>query len=288
MMNIYHTSILGETIIEYLNIQPDSVIADLTTGEGGHSSLIAPHLCKGTLLCVDRDKQILSKAQERLKVFDNIVYVCDTFDRISEIRTENKLPLFNGVLVDMGISMFHFKGAGRGFSFEDDKLDMRLSFDDELTAQDVINTFSANDLADIFYYYGEEYHSRRIASSIVKQRPFFSAKELSDYMLKICGRKGKTHPATKIFQGLRIFVNKELEIAENFFKSITDNLASSGILCVLTFHSLEDRLVKRAFKEYKQNNLGVVLTEKPITPSDTEIKTNPAARSAKLRIFQRI
>ncbi|MGL4563414.1 MAG: 16S rRNA (cytosine(1402)-N(4))-methyltransferase RsmH [Brevinema sp.] len=284
-MTIYHTPILANTILEFLNIQKTSVIADLTTGEGGHSSLMAPLAKK--LICLDRDQEILSKAKERLKEFENITYICDTYDHIASVRESYQLPLFDGVLVDMGVSMFHFKGADRGFSFNDDTLDMRLSLDADLSADIVVNTFSEKDLADIFYYYGEEYHSRKFANLIVKKRPFYSAQELAEYLVQTVGRHGKTHPATKIFQGLRIFVNQELEIAETFLKEVVHHLSPGGVLCILTFHSLEDRLVKRAFKQYEQDKLGTLPIVKPIVPSFEEIKTNPAARSAKLRVFKR-
>lgn len=286
-MNIFHTPILADTIIEYSNIKENSVIADLTTGEGGHSSIFARLNPQGKLLCLDRDHIILEKAQQRLQEFSQITYVCDTYDHLTDVRQRINFPLFDAILIDMGVSMFHFKGADRGFSFEDNSLDMRLSADHPLSAEQVINTFSENDLADIFYYYGEERYSRRYAREIVKNRPFFSAKELSEFLLKNIGRHGKIHPATKIFQGLRIFVNEELEIAENMLKDIVSNLAEQGILSILTFHSLEDRLVKNAFKSYAKEGLGTIITPKPIIPSNDEIKLNPASRSAKLRIFQK-
>lgn len=286
-MNIYHTPILVKTIMDFLDINSHSVIADLTVGEGGHSSIIAPLVDKGQLICLDRDQIILEKAQERLKKYNNITYLCDTYDHLTTLRKNHMLPLFNGILIDMGISMFHFKGADRGFSFEDNILDMRLSKENPIDAELVVNTYSENDLADIFYYYGEERYSRRYAREIVKQRPFYSAKELAEYLLKTVGRHGKIHPATKIFQGLRIYINKELEIAENMLETIVQNLASQGVLCILTFHSLEDRLVKNAFKSYEKEKLGKILTSKPIVPSIEEIKQNPASRSAKLRVFRK-
>ena len=287
-MTVYHTPILAEEIINFLNIKPNSNIADLTTGEGGHSSMIAPLNRDGLLLCLDRDRIILEKAQERLNEFQHITYICDTYDNLSEVRNKNDLPFFDGILIDMGVSMFHFKGANRGFSFEDETLDMRLSVDATKSAELVVNTYSEQDLADIFYYYGEEYYSRRYAREIVRERPFHSAKELSSYLMKTIGKHGRTHPATKIFQALRIYVNEELDIAENMLRIIVENLSPEGILCILTFHSLEDRLVKKSFKYHAQQGLGSILTPKPMKPSLEEIKKNPAARSAKLRIFKRV
>ncbi|MGL4676400.1 MAG: 16S rRNA (cytosine(1402)-N(4))-methyltransferase RsmH [Brevinema sp.] len=282
---IYHTPILVNTIINYFSLTSTSVIADLTTGEGGHASLLAKYNPKGQILCLDRDRLILEKARDRMKEFTHVTYVCDTYDHLTDIRIQHAFPLFDAILIDMGVSMFHFKGAGRGFSFDDDTLDMRLSENGVLSAEQVINTFSENDLADIFYYYGEERFSRRFAREIVRQRPFFSAKELSDFLLKSIGRYGKVHPATKIFQALRIFVNEELEIVENMLKDIIFHLAPRGVLCILSFHSLEDRLVKKSFKAHMRE--GVIITPKPIVPSREEIAQNPAARSAKLRVFQR-
>ncbi|MGL5956079.1 MAG: 16S rRNA (cytosine(1402)-N(4))-methyltransferase RsmH [Brevinema sp.] len=286
-MTIYHTPILVDTIINYFSLSSTSIIADLTTGEGGHASLLAKYNPEGQMLCLDRDRIILEKARDRMKEFTHITYVCDTYDHLTTIRKQQHFPLFDAILIDMGISMFHFKGAGRGFSFDDDTLDMRLSEEGILSAEQVINTFSEQDLADIFYYYGEERFSRRFAREIVRQRPFFSAKELADFLLTSIGRHGKIHPATKIFQALRIFINEELEIVENMLKDIIFNLAINGIFCVLTFHSLEDRLVKNSFKEYARAGLGTILTPKPMTPSREEIAQNPAARSAKLRVFKR-
>ncbi len=238
-------------------------------------------------MCLDRDRIILDKAEKRLENFKQITFVCDTYDNLSKVRNEIDFPLFDGILIDMGVSMFHFKGADRGFSFEDGSLDMRLSEGAELSAEQIVNTFSEEDLADIFYYYGEERYSRRYAREIVRGRPFLSAKELSSHLMQTIGRHGKIHPATKIFQALRIFTNNELEIAENMLKDIVSNLSQDGVLCILTFHSLEDRLVKNAFKDYAKSGLGRILTPKPLAPSHEEVKQNPAARSAKLRVFKK-
>lgn len=286
-MTIYHTPILASEIVSFFNLHSSCVLGDLTTGEGGHSSILAPLVPQGKLLCLDRDVQILKKAQERLKQYTNITYICNTYDQLSEVREKISFPLFDGILIDMGVSMFHFKGAERGFSFEDDSLDMRLSDHAKVSAEEIINTYSEGDLADIFYYYGEERYSRRYAREIVHNRPFYSAKELSSFLIKKIGRHGKIHPATKIFQALRIYVNNELEIAENMLKEIVSNLATGGVLCILTFHSLEDRLVKNAFKSYVNQQLGTLVIPKPLVPSREEIKKNPAARSAKLRVFKK-
>ncbi len=166
-MNIFHTPIMADEIIEFLDIKENSVLADLTTGEGGHSCLMAQKNPDGKMLCLDRDRIILEKAQKRLEQFKQITYVCDTYDHLTDVRKNIDFPLFDGILIDMGVSMFHFKGAERGFSFEDDTLDMRLSLDSPLSAEQVVNTFSEEDLADIFYYYGEERYSRRYAREIV-------------------------------------------------------------------------------------------------------------------------
>ncbi|MGL5254870.1 MAG: 16S rRNA (cytosine(1402)-N(4))-methyltransferase RsmH [Brevinema sp.] len=284
-MTPIHKSIMVTEILEMFQLKPNSIVADLTTGEGGHSSLMAPLIPQGKLLCLDRDSEILDRAKERLSEFSNISYVCDTYDHISSVRSNAKFPLFDAILVDMGVSMFHFKEAKRGFSFEDASLDMRLD-DSSESAKDIVNTYSEAELADIFYYYGEEFSSRKLARVIVQNRPFDTAKELAGCILKIAGR-GKIHPATKIFQALRIYVNKELEIAETFLEEVVLNLAPAGKLCILTFHSMEDRLVKNAFRRLADEKKGILPITKPKIPSLAEQKANPASRSAKLRVFQR-
>ncbi|MGL5722744.1 MAG: 16S rRNA (cytosine(1402)-N(4))-methyltransferase RsmH [Brevinema sp.] len=285
-MTPIHKSIMVPEILSMFDLKPNAVVADLTTGEGGHSSFMAPLIPQGKLLCLDRDEEILNIAKKRLEEHPHITYVCDTYDHISAVREQAGFPLFDAILVDMGVSMFHFKEAKRGFSFEDLSLDMRLD-DSSESAKDIINTYSEAELADIFYYYGEEFSSRKLARIIVQQRPFDTAKELAGCILKSAGNRGKTHPATKIFQALRIYVNKELEIAETFLEEVVSNLASGGKLCILTFHSMEDRLVKNAFRRFADKNKGVLPITKPMPPSLAEQKANPASRSAKLRVFQR-
>lgn len=285
-MTPVHVPIMVQEILSFFALKPNFNAADLTTGEGGHSAFLAPLIPGGTLLCLDRDAKILALAKELLAEYSNIVYANDTYANIAHVRTQLKLPLFDAILVDMGISMYHFKEAKRGFSFEDASLDMRLDGSSE-SAEDILNSYSEKDLADIFFYYGEEHQSRRLARAVVQNRPVTSAKELAEIALKSLGRKGKTHPATKIFQALRIYINKELEIAEKFLEEVVLHLAPRGVLCILTFHSMEDRLVKNAFKAYVSQGLGQLLAPKPLEPSREEQRTNPASRSAKLRIFQR-
>lgn len=290
MANYYHQPILVEPILEALKIQPDSIIVDVTCGEGGHSSRIAPLLPQGRLICLDRDNDILNIARERLSEYSNITFVHSTFDRIKTVISEIGYSGVDGIVADFGISMFHLKQRGLGMSYTDEEdLDMRLGYDNEFSAKDVVNTFAEKKIADIIYQYGEERNSRRIAREIVANRPILTAKKLSDVVLRAFrGKKfGRIHPATRTFQALRIFVNKELEKIESFIPQAVDILNQGARLCVMSFHSLEDRIVKHRFKDLQAEEMGKILTKKPIRPDFEEVKRNSASRSAKLRIFEK-
>ncbi len=286
----YHQPILVEPILEALKLRPDAVIVDVTCGEGGHSSRIAPLIPQGHLICMDRDERILSVARERLSEYSNITFVYRTFDEIAASIEELGFLGVDGILADFGISMFHLKQKGLGLSYTDEEsLDMRLGYDNEISAEQIINTFAEKKIADIIYEYGEERNSRRIAHEIVSVRPIFSGKKLAEVVFRAFrGKKiGRIHPATRTFQALRIFVNKELEKIESFLPQAVDILNEGARLCVMSFHSLEDRIVKHRFKDFKANELGKILTKKPIIPDFEEINKNPASRSTKLRIFEK-
>lgn len=303
-----HQPVLLKECLDFLSIRPDSVIVDVTCGEGGHSLEIAKRNPEGKLICIDRNPEILSRAKERLSGYTQIVYYNTTFDRLPDVLSGEKTKgkeqdvqgldrardgqAADGILADLGISMFHLKNEALGFSYTDTaSLDMRLDRDTPLTAAMVVNNYREEDLADILYQYGEEYESRRIARAIVRERPIKNAYELSETVRKakkhVSAGKGrvKTHPATKTFQALRIFVNKELEILESFIPLAVDNLKEGGKLVVISYHSLEDRIVKHGFRAMESAGLGRVLTKKPVTAAEEEVAQNRAARSAKLRVF---
>ncbi|MGA2142586.1 MAG: 16S rRNA (cytosine(1402)-N(4))-methyltransferase RsmH [Brevinematales bacterium] len=291
MDNIRHTPVMPEETIGFLNLRKDSVVVDATCGEGGHSLLIAQHIPGGRLICIDRNEPILARAKQRLSGYGNISFHNATFDKIPSILAQEKIPKVDGILADLGISLFHLQdrldgSKGLGFSYNDTgELSMRLGGDNGPDAGDVVNKFREFEIADILYKYGEEYESRRIASAIVRNRPYTNAAELAGVIMraKKPRRGGKTHPAAKSFQALRIYVNKELEILESFIPLAVDNLRGNGRLVILSYHSLEDRIVKNSFKELEKAGFASILTKKPLVPSEDEMKNNRASRSAKMR-----
>lgn len=290
---IYHTPVMPNEVIGYLNLHEDSIIIDSTCGEGGHSALIAPLIPAGRLICIDRNAPILARARERLAGYGNITFYEDTFDKISDIMSLEKISKVDGILADLGISLFHLTGENSmGFSYTDPKgLSMRLDnrLETGFDARDVVNKFSEKEIADILYIYGEEYESRKIAAAIVRNRPYKSAAELAGVIMRAKKPRigGKTHPAAKSFQALRIYVNKELQILESFIPGSVDNLLDSGRLVILSYHSLEDRIVKNSFKELEKKGGFSILTKKPVVPGMEELKTNRASRSAKLRVIEK-
>ncbi len=271
------------------------VFVDATCGEGGHSEAIVSHLPYERLICIDRDESILALARERLSRFPRVSFYHARFDQLGDILRAENLDGCDAILADLGVSLYHFtlhEGTrGRGLSIQDDEgLDMRLDRSTGITAQEVVNTFSQKELADILYTYGEEYEAYRIARAICQHRPIRSAAHLAQVVLKAKRSQGhhKIHPATKTFQALRIFLNKELEILESFLPLAADNLHIHGRLAVMSFHSLEDRIVKRSFQSLAKEGKVNVLTPKPFVPSHEEVMRNRASRSAKLRVVERV
>ncbi len=305
-MEFKHVSIMVPEILEALQIKPNGVYADGTAGGGGHSLAIAQCLSeKGTILCNDRDADALAACKERLKgVICNCRLLRGTF---SDLAQNAGIP-FDGVLLDLGVSSYQLDCAERGFSYmQDAPLDMRMNQADSLTAKEIVNTWSESELARIFFEYGEERYSRRIASQIVQSRakkPIETTFELVDIIksaLPKAALKEKQHPAKRVFQALRIAVNDELEQVRLALDSLVENLNDGGRIAVLTFHSLEDRIVKTAFARYEKpctcppefpvcvcgkKSLGKVIV-KGIPPSQEEIARNPRSRSTRLRVFER-
>ncbi len=291
----FHTPVLLNEVLEALALRADSVIVDATCGEGGHSAAIAERIPDGRLFCLDRDARILELARERLSGHPNASFHRIRFNALGSETIQGFPGKADGIIADLGISMYHLKSSGDsggnlGFSYTDtESLDMRLDPDCEVSASDVVNRFSERDLADILYRYGEEYESRAVSRAIIRSRPVKNARDLADIVrrAKRPGRGGKAHPATKTFQALRIFVNKELEILASFIPRAVDNLNENGRLVVISYHSLEDRIVKNAFRDLQKDGRGTVLTKKPVVPTSEEVRQNRAARSAKLRVFQK-
>jgi 16S rRNA (cytosine1402-N4)-methyltransferase len=281
----HHVPVLAEPAIAGLEIVAGGLYLDCTVGGGGHSALILQGADHVRLVAIDRDGMAIASANETLKDYANQV----TFWRgnFCEYKPSPEL-LFDGILADLGVSSTQFDVAARGFSFrEAGDLDMRMDDRQTLTAAQIVNYYAEKELADIFYTLGEERLSRRIARQIVEKRPFQTTLELANAIaacVPASYRHGRIHPATRTFQALRIAVNRELESLEKWLASAPNWLKPNGKIAVITFHSLEDRIVKHTFREDDRLQ---VLTKKVITATDIETKANPRARSAKLRIAQR-
>lgn len=287
-----HTPVMLAEVLEWLRVKPDGTYIDATLGAGGHSEAIARRLTSGRLISLDRDAQALELARERLKTFGAKVTAIEApFSRIVEVARELGIPPADGVLADLGVSSMQLDQAARGFSFrEAGPLDMRMSAEDELTADEIVNRWPERDLADLLYREAEEHDSRRIARAIVRARPIRDTAHLATTVAGVRRQWGRQrlHPATKTFLALRIAVNRELEELGQFLSRTPAALHSGGRWVVLSYHSREDRLVKRAFHEGERTATLRVLTKHVIQPSREETASNPRSRSAKLRCVERV
>ena len=306
-MEFEHKSVMLEECINGLNIKPDGIYVDGTLGGAGHSLEIVKKLDNsGLLIGIDRDEDALSVAKERLKKYSNTKFVHDNHDNIKEILEELQITGVDGILLDLGVSSYQLDERNRGFSYMGDaSLDMRMDKTQSLDAKKVVNTYSEEDLANIIFEYGEEKFSRRIARNIVlarNQKTIETTKELVEIIEKSVPKKSDGHPAKRTFQAIRIEVNDEIKPLCKCIKDSIDCLNPNGRLCVITFHSLEDRAVKKAMVEAEgictcppglpyckcgMISFGKVITKKPIIPSMVEQENNSRSRSAKLRIFEK-
>ena len=291
-----HVPVLLEEVLEYLNVRPGGVICDATLGLAGHSSEIAKRLGgKGKLIGFDRDPEAMELAKARLEEvkaelgveMPEVVYVAKAF---SEAANEIGPGSLDGLLADFGVSSLQLDEARRGFSFRSDgPLDMRQDTRTGETAEQVVNQEDENELADLIYEFGEERRSRRIARAIVRARPISTTAELAQVISAAApSMKGdKIHPATRTFQALRIRVNNELGEIQSLLKSAGSLLKPGGRLVLISFHSLEDRLVKDAFREFGREKIFEVLTKKPVVAEEQEQMRNPRSRSAKMRAAEK-
>lgn len=303
-MEFVHKSVLFDEAIESLNIDKSKIILDGTAGGGGHSREIAKRA--GRLIAVDQDPDAIKVLHERLDSFDNVTIVQNNFSNVKDILKEQGIEKIDGMLLDLGVSSFQLDTAQRGFSYHADApLDMRMS-KSGVSAKDVVNTYSEAELADILFRYGEEKFARRIAKNIVLHRQnkeIETTGELVD-IIKESYPKAKmrdSHPARKTFQAIRIEVNAELDALEKTLDSALDCLSSGGRLSIITFHSLEDRMVKEKFNSWvnpctcPKEFPVCVCGKKPLgklpfkfkAPSEAELEENPRARSSKLRCFEK-
>ncbi len=284
---MFHTPVLVNEVLELLAIRSDGIYIDGTIGLGGHCQAILNKLDNnGRIIGIDKDEEMLKISAEKIKD-RRLTLVKGDFSEIDRILEEGKYQKVDGILFDLGVSMAQLKTPGRGFSFDsDERLDMRMDRSISLTAWEVINRFSHNELARIIKEYSEEPRWRKIVKAIVEEREkhcINTCRELSQVILKVYRVRVKRHPATRTFQALRIYVNKELSRLSEALVPSLNVLNKGGRLCVISYHSLEDRLVKNFFKEQTKKGNMESLTKKPITPSDKELSQNPSSRSAKLR-----
>ena len=310
-MEFQHKSILLNECMEGLSIKEDGIYVDGTLGGGGHSFHILERLGeRGRLIGIDQDEDAIKAATKRLEAFANkVTIVRDNYEHFQTILSTLSIPKVDGTLLDLGVSSYQFDEADRGFSYRfDAPLDMRMDRRQDFTAKDLINNYSEQELYHIIRDYGEDKFARNIAKHIVKERekkPIETTFELSEIISHAIPMKMRVqggHPAKKTFQAVRIALNRELEVLEESIEGMIKALKPEGRLCIISFHSLEDRIVKKAFRTAEdpcicpkdfpictcgRKSLGRVISKKAIIPSDLEMEENPRARSAKLRIFER-
>ncbi len=311
MMNFEHISVLLNECIENLNIKEDGIYVDGTMGGAGHSSHIVEKLTTGKLICIDQDENAHKKGKEVLKEhLDKVIFVRDNFSNVSEILDNLNIKKIDGMLLDLGVSSHQFDEGDRGFSYNfDAKLDMRMDNRQGKSAYNIVNEYSEKDLHKIIKEYGEERWAKRIAEFIVKERcekPIETTFELVTVIKKAVPKGARLdgpHPAKRTFQAIRIEVNRELEILEETVKNAVEHLSVGGRLCIITFHSLEDRLIKNTYRDIanpctcpKEFPVCVcnlqpkikIITRKGIVPSEEEVLANKRSRSARLRVAEKI
>lgn len=286
-----HVPVMLKEAVEYLDIKQGQVIVDATFGFGGHARKVLEKTGPGGLLIgFEADKYVYQEVKKDFKQ-ENLILINDNFVNLKANLEKNGVKSVDAIYFDLGISTFHYKESGRGFSFaKDEPLDMRLSGVGP-SAADLINGLSEKELANLFYELAQEYKSRQIAKEIVvyrRKNKITSSSELSGIIERAVGRRGRIHPATKVFQALRIAVNNELD---NVLTGIEDGLGvlkRGGRILVITFHSGEDRIVKNKFKQLEGDGLLEIITKKPVAPTREECLINPPSRSAKIRVARRV
>jgi 16S rRNA (cytosine1402-N4)-methyltransferase len=291
-----HISVMPKEVMHGLNVKPGATIVDGTLGLGGHSALIIQAMgASGHLIGIDKDSSSLTEAKKRLvSPSVRVDLLQGTFGDVERLLAEVKVKFIDGVLLDLGISSFQLDDVKRGFSFlKSGPLDMRMDQTQGPTAADLVNTLSEEELAKIIEVYGEDRLARRIAKGILwrrAQEKITTTDQLALVVLKSLPtsyQRGRIHPATRTFQALRIAVNKELEVLERALKAWFDVLKPGGRMCIISFHSLEDRIVKNTFKAFASDGRGTILTKKPLEPTEDECRANARSRSAKLRVIER-
>lgn len=310
-MEFKHKSVLLEETIENLNIKPDGIYVDGTLGGGGHSYHIAEQLSSnGRLIGIDQDADAIAAATKRLEPFsDRVTIVRNNYCNFEQVLKELSIDKVDGIVLDLGVSSYQLDTAERGFTYKTDApLDMRMDQRQQLTAKDIVNTYSEFDLYRIIRDYGEDRYAKNIARHIVSARqikPIETTFELNEVIKAAIPMKVRAvggHPAKKTFQAIRIELNHELDVLEDSIDTMIDHLNDNGRICIITFHSLEDRIVKTRFRNCEnpctcppdfpvcvcgKKSKGKVITRKPIVPSEEELEENKRSKSSKLRVFER-
>ena len=312
-MSYKHIPVMLSEVVHYLNCKPGKIYADCTLGGSGHASAILEKIIPdGILIGIDQDIDAIKNAKKKLKLYElNIHLFHNNFVNLPKILSQLNITAVDGILLDLGISFHHLDSSGRGFSFrKDEPLDMRMNIESDTTAEELINTMDEKSLAEIFFKYGEERYSRKIAKKIVnvrKKEKIKSSRHLAEIVCKAVSGKASSrrriHPATRVFMAVRIAVNKELDMLNSFMETSVDLLKPEGRFCILSFHSLEDRIVKRKIKLLEGrcicppalprcvcNKTRVIrsLTKKVLRPTEEEIAANPMARSARMRVVEKL
>lgn len=309
-MDYIHKPVLLDESVKGLNIKEDGIYVDCTLGGGGHTEEILKKATKGKVIGIDQDDYAIERASEKLSGYKNFIPVKNNFSKIEEILNELSIDKIDGIIFDLGVSSFQLDIPERGFSYNYDMpLDMRMDKSQTTTARHIVNGYEENELTRILWDYGEEKWAARIAKFIVEEREqefIETTGQLVSIIKKAIPKSARqegSHPAKKTFQAIRIEVNRELEILENTVKAAVERLNKKGRICVITFHSLEDRIIKNTFAELNKDCICPpefpkcmcehrrklkIITKKPITPSEEELTENRRAHSAKLRIGERV
>ena len=282
-----HTPVLVKEVLDALGVVSGGAYIDCTVGEGGHTVAILNAAPDCVVIGLDRDPSALATAHERLAGFGDRVHLVNaSYTTLAEQGQFLEDRPVTGVLLDLGLSSLQVEDGERGFSFlRDGPLDMRFGPDEKFTADDVVNHFAERDLVRLLFEFGEEPRARRIARAIVQRRPIRGTAHLAEVVEGTLGRRGRIHPATRTFQGIRIEVNQELQALKTALSAAAETLQPGGRLVVISYHSLEDRLVKTTLRE---STVLRVLTKKPISPSQEEVAYNPRSRSARMRAAERL
>lgn len=295
-MEVKHRPVMLKEILEYLDLKPGNVIVDCTIGLGGHSEEILKKISPGgRLIGIDRDSESLALTEQRLKkINDCYKLVWDDFRNLNKIMSDLEIEEVDGIIFDLGVSSYQLENPERGFSIKSDgPLDMRMDRKSFISAYDLVNSLSEKEISSILKTFGQEHCHNRIANILVKQRnrsPIATTRQLTDVVMQAMSyrQRSRIHPATRTFQAFRIAVNRELEALEIVIEKSINLLKTHGRICVISFHSLEDRVVKHKFREFAKAGVLKLFTKKPLMSQAEEVSGNPRSRSAKLRVAKKL